>query len=805
METRDPLRFGDLLRRHRTAAALSQEALAERAGLSVRGLSDLERGVHRAPRLETVRLLAEALALSEDDRAGLLAVARPDVDPESTEGIRPSPLVSLPRPPTRLIGREAELMAVADLLAQDDVHLVTLTGPGGTGKTRLAQAVAAAAMGHYPDGVCVDLSALTDPALVVPTIATAVGAREIPETPLRETVIRHLRDRRLLLVLDNCEQVLGAASDVAALLAACHDLAILATSREPLHIRAEREVAVAPLPLPDPSVTPSLDALERSAAVALFVERARAVSAGFALTADNAAAVAGICQRLDGLPLAIELAAARIKALPPAALLTRFEQRLPLLTGGSRDLPARQQTMRDTIAWSYDLLSPEEQALFRCQAVFAGGFTLGAVEAVCGNGDADPFEGVASLINKSLVREEGGPGEDPRYRMLETVREFGLEQLAASGEETAARRRHVEWALALAEQNWAAIFLSPIRAGWLDRVTTEHDNLRAALAWLERTGDAEAGLRLAGHLSPFWFFRGPLAEGQGWLERLLAKGGNSSAPVRARALFGLGRIAQLQGAYGPASAMLAESYALLQASGDHHASIMALLRLGTTTTAQGDYPRAAQLLTDALAMAREPGHEDWTPIALTELAQVAYGQAVTLTELAQVAYGQDDLVWATALAEEALALHQRSADQWGTAVCLETLALVASAQGDLAAAATRYRESLALRQAVGQPGGYAAWLAGVATLAAQGGHAELAARLFGATQALRNRTGDVFHLPQRETYERAEARARAVLGEAGFAAASRAGRMLPPEEAVAEALVVVDDLAADETDTHAGD
>jgi predicted ATPase/transcriptional regulator with XRE-family HTH domain len=417
MATRDLPGFGDLLRRHRTAAALSQEELAERAGVSVRALSDLERSVHRAPRLETVRMLAEALGLADDERAILLTAARPEGAVRASPGPEQlSSLMDLPLPPTRLIGREGEVVTLSGLLAQEDGRLVTLTGPGGTGKTRLAQDVAAVTRDRYRDGVCfVDLSSLTEPALVMPTIAAALGVRELVGESLREAVGRYLRDRRLLLVLDNCEQVLGAAPEVAALMAACQHLRILATSREPLRIRAEREIAVEPLSLPNPGWLPPPAALAQVPAIALFVERAQATSAGFTLTADNAAAVAAICQRLDGLPLAIELAAARIKALPPAALVARLEKRLPFLIGGGRDLPARQRTMQDAIGWSYDLLTPEDQVLFRHLTVFASGFTLDAAEAVTRDDPtAAVVNGVSSLVEQSLLRQTAGFDGEPR-------------------------------------------------------------------------------------------------------------------------------------------------------------------------------------------------------------------------------------------------------------------------------------------------------------------------------------------------------------------------------------------------------
>jgi predicted ATPase/DNA-binding XRE family transcriptional regulator len=511
MDDSASLPFGVLLRRYRLAAGLSQEELAERARLSVQAVSALERGVRRAPHRNTVTLIAEALGLSPADHAALeTSVSRRRS--LVTMSVRlDSATTNLPLQPTRLIGRDDELEVLRSLLRRLDVRLVTLTGAAGTGKTRLAVEVAAGLLDDFADGVFfVDLAPIRDATAVPSVIAQTLGLRETSEQPLPVSLMEALRGRQVLLVLDNCEQVVAVAPYVATLLAACPRLKLLATSREPLHLRWEQEFPVPPLALPDLTDLSSPDTLGDVPAVALFVRQAQAAKPDFTLSENNAHAVATICVRLDGLPLAIELAAARIHLLPPQALLARLTHRLQLLTGGAHDLPARQRTLRDTIAWSHELLSPPEQTLFRRLAAFAGGWTLEAAEVVCaGDGieEAGVLELLEALVERSLVVAQDGV-EEMRYRLLETIREYALELLTAANEDDRARERHLAYFERLAVAAAPAMEWGPDGLVWLKRLERERDNLHAALSWAAAGGDVAAGQRMTAALWRYWWQRG---------------------------------------------------------------------------------------------------------------------------------------------------------------------------------------------------------------------------------------------------------------------------------------------------------
>jgi predicted ATPase/DNA-binding XRE family transcriptional regulator len=480
--------FGRLVQRYRLAVGWTQEELAERAGLSARAISDLERGVKSQPRLDTVRRLAQALQLDEETAPHFRRAAWRGGGAGNESWWAPErgkPRVSLPIQPTPFVGRQQELEEVRAVLSRPAVRLLTLTGPGGVGKTRLAVQVAEDVAGQFPDGVSfVSLGSLVDPGHVPASIASTLGLREVRGLSLLDDLTTYLRSKKLLLVLDNFEHLLPATNAVSHLLAACAHLTILLTSRTVLHLAAEREYPVPPLTLPLPGHLPALAVLARHDAIRLFVQRAEAVKPAFRLTEDNAVAVAGICYRLDGLPLAIELAASRVKLFPPRALLERLSGNLKLLTGGARDLPARQQTLWNTIDWSYSLLSAEEQYLFARLSAFAGGCSYEAVEAVCNpEGELDLVAGLASLLDHSLLRQDGE--EEPRLGMLETLREYAREQLAAQGERDVFQRRHAAYYLALAERAEPEL-TGADQLRWLDLLEREHDNLRAALVLQRR-------------------------------------------------------------------------------------------------------------------------------------------------------------------------------------------------------------------------------------------------------------------------------------------------------------------------------
>jgi predicted ATPase/class 3 adenylate cyclase len=690
---------------------------------------------------------------------------------------------NLPAQPTPLIGRERELGEVGDLLREEEVRLLTLTGAGGIGKTRLGLQVGAELLDEFEDGVFfVVLAPITDPALVPSAIAEALGVVEAADQPLEEALKDYLRTKELLVLLDNFEQVLGGAPLLGKLLSACPRLKVLATSRSVLRVYGEQEYPVPPLELPRPGGRlPAIDKLSQYEAVRLFIERAKAARAEFSVTDENAPAVAEICARLDGLPLAIELAAARIKLLTPAAMLERLGSRLKLLRGGARDLPERQRTLRGTIEWSFALLEEGEQALFGRLAVFSGGRTLEAIEAICdaeGDMPIDALEGVSSLLDKSLLRQEEGPEGEPRFVMLETIHEFAREKLQASGEAEEARRLHAEYFLAVAEEAEPELSGTE-QLAYLERLEAEHDNMRAALSWsLEK--EPEAALRLAVALARFWEKRSYFSEGSGWLGAALSlsesvEAATTDSATRAKLLSEAGTFAFFRTDFDHAIVLHGEALELYRQVGDDSGVAFALLCLGAQYMEKGDHERAAPFLEEALAISRRIGDKQNT--------------AGTLHNLAEVARQRGEYERAKTLGTESMVLAREMEDKWQLAVVVGWMGLLAVWSGEDHNLAQGFlKEALALDRELGNWAYGAYCLEGFAGLAGARGQGARAARLWGAAEALRTNIGAPLPPDARLLYEPSMATVRAQLGEAAWEAALAQGMAMSSEEAAEYAL-----------------
>jgi predicted ATPase/tRNA A-37 threonylcarbamoyl transferase component Bud32 len=725
---------------------------------------------------------------------------------------------NLPVQRTAFIGREHEAAVLRQLLGRVDVQLVTLTGPGGIGKTRLALQVAGEIADQFPGGVCfVSLSAIGEGGLIASTIAQTVGARETGNQSAQENLIEYVGSLRgpMLLLLDNFEHLVSAAPFVSQLLTTGSNLKVVVTSQAPLHVYGEHEFPVPPLALPDPKSIPPREVLSRLPAIALFVERAQAVKHEFALTKENAPVVSAICSRLDGLPLAIELAAARIKLLSPSAMLARLESRLNLLTGGARDLPTRHQTLRNTLDLSYGLLNSAEQTLFRRLSVFTGGCTLEGVEAVCdtkGDLGLDVLDGMASMVDKSLVQQVEQVDKETRFFLLSTIREYALERLTESNDESATRRAHAAYYLVLAEEGAEDIAAHP---EWLDRFEVEHDNFRVALDYLIKTGDADWGLRLGTALFRFWETREHLTEGRDAIDRVLALEGTAARPkLRARLLFAGAVLAGEQGDYGSAQQMFEDSLETCLELNDKRGVAVALNALAVIARDRGDIAAAALRFERCVAIWKDLGDPADFARALSNLASVmklqgeyerasslydecltmfrqagdGAGVAWTLNYQGDVAREKSDFVAARAFCEQSLSEFRQLRDSWGIASTLFDLASLSCDQGNNAEARRLYGESIKLFQELGHNRGIARALECLAVSAAAQSNAEQSLHLAGAAAALRQRLGAPLTPAEQPRLEKALEFARRTLGNAAGLTAWMEGWAMPIEHAVHEAL-----------------
>ena len=754
---------------------------------------------------------------STRDLARDLAAVRDRLAEATARPLEPRPN-NLPAQRTAFIGREHEAAALRQLLSRVDAQLVTLTGPGGIGKTRLALQVAAEAAAEFPGGICfVPLSAVSDHGLIASTIAQALGMRETGNQSQQESLRGYLGglDQPMLLLLDNFEHLVAAAPVIAQLLTTCPKVKVVVTSQAPLHVYGEHEFPVPPLALPDFKSIPSLEVLSRLPAVALFVERAQAVKHEFALTRENAPAVAAICARLDGLPLAIELAAARIKLLSPSAMLGRLESRLNLLTGGARDLPNRQQTLRSTVDWSYGLLNASEQTLFRRLSVFTGGCTLEGAEAVCDTKSdlgLDILDGMASMVDKSLAQQVEQVDAETRFLVLSTIREYALERLAESNDEAAARRAHAAYYLVLAEEGAEDVVAHP---EWLDRFEIEHDNFRLALDYLIKTGDAEWGLRLGAALFRFWETREYLTEGRDAITRLLALEGTAARPkLRARLLFAAAVLAGEQGDYTSARQLFEDSLETCLELNDNRGVAVALNALAVNARDRGELPEASTLFERCVAIWKDLGDSADIARALSNLANVTKlqgeyarasslydecltmfrkagddaGVAWTLNYQGDVAREKADLVAARSFCEQSLAAFRQLRDGWGIASALSDLASLSCDQGNDAEARRLYGESIQMFKELGHKRGIARALECLAASAAAQSKAQQSLHLAGAAAALRQRLGAPLTPTEQPRLEKALEFARRTLGNATGLTAWMEGWAMPIEQAIQEAL-----------------